>query len=695
MNKNKEDVLATLYRIERILRDRHYPGRKIQHVATTPKQVVNICEAPYNAIPDFQVISGTYTFNTGSHSLTGVPASTFSALDIGKAVIVLGCGNANATLDLFTSITAVAGDGSGCTFANTNQYNLPVPLAAITVSWGTDNTCAIQAAHDACFNVGGYTMYIPYGRYLFNSQLRIKETVCITGDSPGGTDIATDGGSVLVYGGQSVAMLFAPSTLGADSAPSMHAKYEHWQLSTCTQNSLIGVQLNDCYVTLFENVFVWGDMLLNGIDLIGGTGFRTCGIQCTSTTVNTAFSKWIGCQSTVGGDGVQIVSTSGTTFGFHWDGGALTGNGGWGLNSLAPEGGSAAPTVYVGKGTDLEGNGSGGVTGYFSVVTLDGCYYESASGAMIEITGSQYAYAVNLIDNYISRWGNRPSAFYLATAAGIQGVRIEGNISRWPGTGFLAARSMVTIAGCKRVRIGQNDSYLANTDFDDFNATYDPGCEMVPYRFVIPNMTKSMDTGTVSIDGTGQVFAVQLARIGGVVGIRCWMNSAPTDGTWNVVCEATGSAPFEVIGATAPPSPNPIVIETDAPFSWVSGMEVTIAGVLGNTAANGSWTIAEIDSTHFSLNGSTGSGTYTSGGSIAAVLRDTGALSFPTQNVEKFANSTGNSSFTVEEQTLPVGTQISVSVETSAGFAVASNTALVVEVTIGYLNVNASELEIP
>jgi len=174
-------------------RDRHYPGRRIQHVGTTPIQVVNICETPYNAIPDFQVTSGAYTFNFGSHSLTGAPASTFSASDIGRAAIVLGCGNANATLDLFTSITAVAGDGSGCTFANTNQYNLPVPLAAITVSWGTGNTCAIQAAHDACFNVGGHTMYIPHGRYLFNSQLRIKETVCITGDSPGGTDIATEG----------------------------------------------------------------------------------------------------------------------------------------------------------------------------------------------------------------------------------------------------------------------------------------------------------------------------------------------------------------------------------------------------------------------------------------------------------------------------------------------------------------------
>lgn len=38
---------------------------------------------------------------------------------------------------------------------------------------------------------------------------------------------------------------------------------------------------------------------------------------------------------------------------------------------------------------------------------------------------------------------------------------------------------------------------------------------------------------------------------------------------------------------------------------------MTIAGVLGNTAANSTWTITTIDNLHFSLNGSTGNGAYT------------------------------------------------------------------------------------
>jgi hypothetical protein len=41
---------------------------------------------------------------------------------------------------------------------------------------------------------------------------------------------------------------------------------------------------------------------------------------------------------------------------------------------------------------------------------------------------------------------------------------------------------------------------------------------------------------------------------------------------------------------------------------------VTVAGALGNTAANGTFTVTRVDADHFSLGGSTGSGAYTSGG---------------------------------------------------------------------------------
>lgn len=72
---------------------------------------------------------------------------------------------------------------------------------------------------------------------------------------------------------------------------------------------------------------------------------------------------------------------------------------------------------------------------------------------------------------------------------------------------------------------------------------------------------------------------------------------------------ATGS----ITGATNPTAPAPIVITSTA-HGQVSGTVVTITGVGGNTAANGTWTITKVDADHFSLNGSTGNATYTTGG---------------------------------------------------------------------------------
>src|SRR5262249_3161580 len=46
----------------------------------------------------------------------------------------------------------------------------------------------------------------------------------------------------------------------------------------------------------------------------------------------------------------------------------------------------------------------------------------------------------------------------------------------------------------------------------------------------------------------------------------------------------------------------------------VSGHQVQIAGVLGDTAANGIWKINVLNSNQFTLNGSNGNGAYISGG---------------------------------------------------------------------------------
>lgn len=69
-----------------------------------------------------------------------------------------------------------------------------------------------------------------------------------------------------------------------------------------------------------------------------------------------------------------------------------------------------------------------------------------------------------------------------------------------------------------------------------------------------------------------------------------------------------------VSGAT---NASPIVITTSAAHGFATGDYVSITGVLGNTAANGAFYITILSTTTFSLNGSTGTGAYTSGGTVS------------------------------------------------------------------------------
>ncbi len=74
-------------------------------------------------------------------------------------------------------------------------------------------------------------------------------------------------------------------------------------------------------------------------------------------------------------------------------------------------------------------------------------------------------------------------------------------------------------------------------------------------------------------------------------------------------------AQIQITGAT---SASPIVI-TAAGHGLSTGSKVVISGVAGNTAANATWVVTRISDTTFSLNGSAGNGTYTSGGKLNPV----------------------------------------------------------------------------
>lgn len=61
---------------------------------------------------------------------------------------------------------------------------------------------------------------------------------------------------------------------------------------------------------------------------------------------------------------------------------------------------------------------------------------------------------------------------------------------------------------------------------------------------------------------------------------------------------------------------SPIVVTTSTSHGLSTGNRVAISSVLGNTAANGNWTVTVTSATVFSLDGSTGNGAWTSGGFV-------------------------------------------------------------------------------
>lgn len=71
--------------------------------------------------------------------------------------------------------------------------------------------------------------------------------------------------------------------------------------------------------------------------------------------------------------------------------------------------------------------------------------------------------------------------------------------------------------------------------------------------------------------------------------------------------------PIEITGAT---NASPIVLTVASAATLASGRVVYVSGVLGNLAANGTWVATVVDSTHVSLNGTTGNGAYTGGGTL-------------------------------------------------------------------------------
>lgn len=84
---------------------------------------------------------------------------------------------------------------------------------------------------------------------------------------------------------------------------------------------------------------------------------------------------------------------------------------------------------------------------------------------------------------------------------------------------------------------------------------------------------------------------------------------------WCDMAHNAGQSSTTTLTVTGATNASPIVVTTSLSHYLWTGASVTISGAVGNTATNGTFTITKLSDTTFSLNGSTGNGTWTSGGS--------------------------------------------------------------------------------
>jgi uncharacterized delta-60 repeat protein len=81
-------------------------------------------------------------------------------------------------------------------------------------------------------------------------------------------------------------------------------------------------------------------------------------------------------------------------------------------------------------------------------------------------------------------------------------------------------------------------------------------------------------------------------------------------GTTAISSELTGT----ITNAGSTLATGNLIVITSANHGLASGMQVTVSGVQGDTAANGTWTITVLDANTFVLNGSNNNGLYLTGG---------------------------------------------------------------------------------
>ena len=138
---------------------------------------VNVTQPPYNAVPDGKtLIAPVGAYIAGSQGLT-VVGGAFTRADVGKVLLIDGLG-ANGGIH----VTHIAAGSNGANLV----FDDPIKTASsgiggqvYRIDYGTDDSVAIQAAHDAAVRAGQRYVFFPPGLYMCQNTVAIWNTIFV------------------------------------------------------------------------------------------------------------------------------------------------------------------------------------------------------------------------------------------------------------------------------------------------------------------------------------------------------------------------------------------------------------------------------------------------------------------------------------------------------------------------------------
>lgn len=178
----------------------------------------------------------------------------------------------------------------------------------------------------------------------------------------------------------------------------------------------------------------------------------------------------------------------------------------------------------------------------------------------------------------------------LATASSVLPIQLQS--TSW-STSFAWSYASTTAAATTPVRLTFTSPHKFTSDVRLRGSTSASGNNPKLWNISIVDSTKVDLTDSVNGDVTAGTVTAMVHKV-----------EAPF---------AFSGESFSVAGAT---NASPIEISTTTMHRFQTGSRVCISGVGGNTDANGCWQITATGPSSFTLDGSTASGSYTSGGTV-------------------------------------------------------------------------------